>query len=203
MKILPMQEDQFEALNEIVARCYDDNAVYRFVCEEVDDETRKKFTHDFLGFRLKFGYKNGAVRVTEDGNGYAIWLAPGVSITPQDMQELGGFAAMQAAGPSVQQRFGMFVKLSSEMEAKFAPMPHYHLAPIVVKPEMQGKGLGSALLRDQLAIFDANGDYVYLDTQTQKNKEIYKRFGFEVMFEGVIPGTNVPHISMLRKPQGK
>jgi hypothetical protein len=39
-----------------------------------------------------------------------------------------------------------------------------------------------------------------LDTNTDKNVAIYRRFGFEVISESKLPGTAVTSFLMLRKP---
>ncbi|GAH35117.1 unnamed protein product, partial [marine sediment metagenome] len=40
---------------------------------------------------------------------------------------------------------------------------------------------------------------IFLETSTQRNVNFYKRFGFQVMEEEIVPGTNVRQWYLLRK----
>ena len=48
-------------------------------------------------------------------------------------------------------------------------------------------------------IDDSNPLPVFLETSTEINVKFYKRVGFEVMKEGIIPGTDVEQWYLLRK----
>jgi GNAT superfamily N-acetyltransferase len=58
--------------------------------------------------------------------------------------------------------------------------PHMHLGPIGVTPGMQGKGVGSALMRHYIEHLDREKAAGYLETDRVENVEFYKRFGFIV-----------------------
>jgi ribosomal protein S18 acetylase RimI-like enzyme len=57
---------------------------------------------------------------------------------------------------------------------------HYHLDPLVVEPEVQGKGIGSQLLTHYCQVVDEEGIAAYHETDSEANVRLYKRFGFEV-----------------------
>lgn len=199
MTIRKMTEQDLPTVADALARSFVSNPVYNYVVE--DETARKQFTLDFLTFRLRVGLAYNAAYITSDKNGVAVWLAPGEGVKPDMLGTLGGGVALQAAGPKAIERFQAFAQFSGMKEAELAPMPHYLLSPFGVAPEMQGKGLGGALLRNQLDEFDKIGAVCFLDTQTDENESLYHHFGFETVFKGVIPGTPVPHIAMIRHPQ--
>lgn len=199
MQVRTPKIDELENLTLFVAERYADNELYTYVSP--NKEVQEKFTHGFLKFRLAFGLKKNAAKVTEDGKAVAVWLAPGDNITPEDLASLGGYEAMGMLGEEGIKKFQLFVAASSKMENEYAPMPHYHLSPIAVSQEAEGKGYASALLRSRLEEFDKNGEYCYLDALNERNKSIYEHFGFKTMWEGYIPGTPVKHIAMLRAPK--
>lgn len=60
------------------------------------------------------------------------------------------------------------------------PMAHHYLIMIGVKPEVQGKGVGKALLQHLLHTVhtDNNSQGVALDTENVENVSLYRRFGF-------------------------
>lgn len=67
--------------------------------------------------------------------------------------------------------------------------PHVHLGPIGVLPEMQGRGVGSALMHRYLAHLKQEQAAGYLETDRPENVEFYKKFGFVVEHEEEIIGT--------------
>ncbi len=60
---------------------------------------------------------------------------------------------------------------------------HWHLGPVGVLPSHQGKGIGTKLIIRFCQEVDACLSPAYLETDTDKNVRLYKRFGFEVVKE--------------------
>jgi len=71
----------------------------------------------------------------------------------------------------------------SEMHALQAvaqpPVHHLYIAQLAVRPDHQGKGVGSALMRDLLDTHDSPSPISLLTTKSQ-NVLWYGRFGFKV-----------------------
>jgi len=67
---------------------------------------------------------------------------------------------------------------------------HWHVGPIGVHPEVQGRGGGKALLTSFLAMADEQGAPVFLETDVERNVSLYKKFGFEIIGEEMILGVN-------------
>ncbi len=65
---------------------------------------------------------------------------------------------------------------------------HWHLGPVAVDRHLQGKGVGSALLRQFCTRMDAEQSMAYLETDRAENVTFYKRFGFEVTAQDEILG---------------
>lgn len=70
------------------------------------------------------------------------------------------------------------------------PMPHHYLIMIGVDPEVQGKGIGKALLQHLLntANTDEKSQGVALDTENKDNVSVYRRFGFALSKETQLDG---------------
>jgi GNAT superfamily N-acetyltransferase len=66
--------------------------------------------------------------------------------------------------------------------------PHAHFGPFGVEPELQGKGIGSLVLREYARRLDAAGEHSYLETEKPENVALYSRFGFEVVEEAEVIG---------------
>jgi len=60
---------------------------------------------------------------------------------------------------------------------------HWHLGPVGVLPSHRAQGIGTHLLRRFCQEVDACLSPAYLETDTDKNVQFYRRFGFEVTKE--------------------
>src|SRR6266480_1511298 len=58
---------------------------------------------------------------------------------------------------------------------------HWHLAFVCTRPENQGHGLGTALIRDGVRRCDAAGHPAYLEATSDRNRTLYERLGFHVI----------------------
>lgn len=76
------------------------------------------------------------------------------------------------------------------------PEPHWHLGPVGVERHLQGRGIGSALLRAFLARIAGERSAAYLETDKRENVRFYERFGFTVAIEAPVLG--VPNWFMIR-----
>jgi ribosomal protein S18 acetylase RimI-like enzyme len=66
------------------------------------------------------------------------------------------------------------------LERRRPPGPWWHLSLLGVEPELQGRGVGSALLARWLADVDAAAEPARLETSREENVRLYERFGFAV-----------------------
>ena len=67
---------------------------------------------------------------------------------------------------------------------------HWHLGPIGVHPELQGRGVGKALLGSFLKTVDEQRSPAYLETDVDRNVVLYEKFGFKVIAHAEINGVN-------------
>jgi len=65
-------------------------------------------------------------------------------------------------------------------------------------PSYQGKGIGSKLLKRFCTEVDVCSTSAYLETDTDKNVQLYQRFDFKIVAESDILGVNSRY--MLRNP---
>ena len=76
--------------------------------------------------------------------------------------------------------------------------PHLYLWVLGVDPEAQGRGIGRALLQDVIGRAEAQRVPVYLETATQANVAMYRRFGFQPFGELDLPSG--VHMWQLERP---
>jgi GNAT superfamily N-acetyltransferase len=79
-------------------------------------------------------------------------------------------------------------------------MDHWYLAILGVHPSMQGRGVGSSLVRPILKRADADGLHCYLETAQPKNVPLYEHLGFKVIVDEVEPKSGVRFWTFLREP---
>lgn len=80
--------------------------------------------------------------------------------------------------------------MMSKREARDPHEPHWHIGPIGVRPQLQGHGVGKALLSAFLTTIDEVGAPAFLETDVDRNVELYESFGFVVTSREDIVGVN-------------
>jgi ribosomal protein S18 acetylase RimI-like enzyme len=80
--------------------------------------------------------------------------------------------------------------MMSKREARDPHEPHWHIGPIGVRPQLQGRGVGKALLSAFLTTVDEIGVPAFLETDVDRNVELYESFGFVVTSRQDIVGVN-------------
>jgi GNAT superfamily N-acetyltransferase len=80
------------------------------------------------------------------------------------------------------QDFPRTFELFDLLELHHPKEPHYHLQFLGVRPESQGTGIGTALLRAMLDHCDLEGVAAYLEAD-ERSKLLYLKHGFEATAE--------------------
>ena len=102
-------------------------------------------------------------------------------------------------GREASKRIRPIEEFSQKIHLEFAPDDHWYLQTLGVDPYQQGKGYGSLLMQYMIErINNSTPLPIFLETSTEINVKFYKRFGFEVVKEGIIPGTDVDQWYLLR-----
>ncbi len=159
------------------------------------------------GFRsmLRFGVLYGEVYATSPNfEGAAMWLhSQSLHRTFWRNLRCGNFSGLLPSTVRRRSRQRSFMDYSAVVHRRCAPFPHMYLQLLGVDPQFQGKGYSGRLLRAMFDRIDREGLPCFLETQAEKNVAIYQHFGFEVVEEGIVPGSNVYSWAMLRKVGGK
>jgi ribosomal protein S18 acetylase RimI-like enzyme len=74
------------------------------------------------------------------------------------------------------------------LHANHPKEPHYYLHAIGVRSGQQGRGVGSALLRQGTEHCDREGLLAYLENTNERNLPLYERHGFQVLREWRVTG---------------
>lgn len=153
---------------------------------------------------LRRDYSYSKAFITSPGlEGIAIWMLLDTRKKRSFWRILTSGAIWPATriGYKALKKLASFNKYIEKKHNELAPDKHWYLAVLAVDPLHQGKGYASKLLNEMLSRIDEDGLPCYLETEGEKNVSMYRRFGFEVVDEFVVPGTKDKLVAMLRQPE--
>jgi len=185
---------------EMLSHAFFDDAKMAHLMPEV--AARKERSRHLFEFELRYGMLYGNVYTTSPAvEGVAVWL-------PSDKAEVTLWRAFRAGGMGLQRHLGKesmdrlmaFSTAIDNLHKKHLPSPHCYLFFIGVDPSYQGKGFAGRLLRPMLDRLDTKKIPCYLNTQNEKNIGLYEHFGFRVIDQLTLPGTDILHTAMQRNP---
>ncbi len=156
-----------------------------------DDTKRRARLRQFFAIELRrLALPRGCVWTTSDLAGAALSLPPGAWRVPPRVTLMEGTA------------FGIHLsraaRLGAAMEWRHLRERHYYVRDIGVLPEMQGKGLGSALMRPTLGRCDREGLPAYIEASSERSAVLYERLGFQLTDELRIGGS--PPLRLMCRP---
>jgi hypothetical protein len=136
-----------------------------------------------------------------DVNSTALFIPPGKDKTKTIPYLLGGgLHMMLILSHSSIRRLSSYEELCSSIRSRYSDDKCWYLFILAARPRHQGKGGTSGIVRPMLDYFDRIGQSCFLETQSGDNVKIYEHWGFEVVETDRLPGTEVPHYAMLRRP---
>src|ERR1700733_13959234 len=121
----------------------------------------------------------------------ALWLPPGA--------EPDGDSLVATLTDTVaRDQHDVVFAVLAQMEESHPTYPHWYLPWLGVDPAVQGRGLGTQVLRPGLAVVDQSHLPAYLETPNPRTIPFYERLGFEVTGRAQA-GSCPPITGMLRQ----
>ena len=166
-----------------------------------DSATRPAALQRFLRVPLEYGLRYGRVTTSHEAKAACVWLPPGSGMTIPRMMRSGMLGVPFRTG------FGPFLKFMTANETMDkihkarVPEPHWYLLVVGVDPELQGQGVGSAIVREGLALADRASTLCYLETSERRNLAFYERLGFVVLEEATLGKGGPKAWAMRREPR--
>lgn len=151
-------------------------------------------------FNLKYFYTRALIYSdSPDCNAWLLWIPPGCKgVSVINFIRYGGIRMALKLGFPALKRIMHYEDYSASVRLNATGGREWYWYNLVVKPEAQGQHLVGKLLRPMLDYCAQNGRSAYLETHSEKNVGIYRHFGFEVVSDGPIPGTDVTHWGMVK-----
>jgi ribosomal protein S18 acetylase RimI-like enzyme len=161
-------------------------------------ETRPNLARVFAAVPVRYGLRFGRLTGSGETRAVAIWIPPEQPFSILGMVRSGFLAMPFRIGFGSFRRFMSANDVMGRYHKKHVPEPHWYLFAVGVAPEVQGQGLGSALIREGLSLADAAGHPCYLETSNERNVPYYERFGFRVLGSAPLGKDGPPGWAMRR-----
>ena len=122
---------------------------------------------------------------TDSCEAVSIWIPPdGSEFSSQTEARLP--ALLEALVGRRAEEVGELIRRFGEAHPR--TQPHYYLSLLGVADTHRGRGLGMALLRENLARIDAQSMPAYLESSNPKNNHLYESVGFVPVVSFTAPG---------------
>jgi len=137
----------------------------------------------------------GSVFLTDGAGAAAMWIPPGGrECAPEDEAHveplLRALIGDRSAG---------VIEILDRFDANHPrEEPHYYLSLLGTAPALRGRGLGMALLAENLARIDREHAPAYLESSNPVNLERYESVGFVARGEFILPGDRAVVTTMWR-----
>jgi ribosomal protein S18 acetylase RimI-like enzyme len=190
----PATAEDVKSLKTVLAQAFFDDPIFAWLMPE--EGKRLARLRRYFGLDLAhYALPHGRVWTTSDFAGAALTLPPGKWRVPPRTTLLHGSA------------FGVHLPRAARMgatmewrHARELRAPHYYVRDIGVRPDMQGRGLGSALMRPTLNRCDREAVPAYIEASSVRSAALYERLGFQHVKELRVGGSP-PLWLMIRQPQ--
>ena len=158
-------------LSQVIADAFFDLAVSRWLIPH--PPARRRIFPGYFRLYLEHALADGLVCTTSARDAVALWLPAGKETEPPPGDYDERLAAV--TGQWID-RFRLFDQtLEGRHPTGYA---HHHLAILAVRPDRQGHGTGSALLRAHHAGLDRNSIPAYLEASDLRTRRLYLAHGY-------------------------
>jgi ribosomal protein S18 acetylase RimI-like enzyme len=160
-----------------------------------DESVRARRLHRLMSFWATAGVRRPWVRMTAAAASVAVWVPPGEPEMTGD--EEAAFEALidrlfGSRSPEVMELFDRFDEHHPRQE------PHYYLSLWATHRDHAGRGVGTALLRENLAQIDSQRMPAYLESTNPLNVPRYEALGFRRRGEFISP--HGPTVTTMWRP---
>jgi len=197
--VLRLNKSHVKSASEVLDRAFENYPLHvAFIPDEFE---RKRKSRYFIEFFVRYGLLYGEVYATSPKlEAVIMWLpSEKADFTLWRMIRSGILLYVFSVGRKTISRMMSIGDYITSIHKSYAPFPHLYVWYIGVDPKFQGKDHGGTLIKAMLARADGGQLPCYLETHTKEDVALWEHYGFKVIHETVIPGTEVTHWVMLRK----
>ncbi|MGH2406757.1 MAG: GNAT family N-acetyltransferase [Candidatus Limnocylindrales bacterium] len=173
--------DDLEAVTATITLAFANDPVWGPATANAEtDADRSDVWRAFLAGAMRYPW----TWLTEGAGAVSVWIPPNGTEMSEEQD--------RALAPLLDARLGPGAADYLETLARFDAArprdePHYYLSLLGTHPDHRGRGLGMALLADNLARIDEEGAPAYLESTNPANDHRYASVGFEAIGSFVVP----------------
>lgn len=168
-------ENQKSLVVDILSRSFDDNKSVNYVVKQ--DSERQSRIKGLMEYSFNVCNAFGEVWLSDDNEACALVLLPDKKRTTLNSILWDAKLALSVIGLN---RIGSVLGRESKINSFHPREPFTYLWFIGVKPGLQNKGKGSALLEEIIEASNDQGRPIYLETSVDRNLPWYQKHGFEI-----------------------
>lgn len=192
-EVTRISEGDIPEVVETLAQGFFDDPIFRWWLPA--EGRRKEILPEFFGLVVETYLPGGEIYRTGDGVAAAVWAPPGIESSEEETAQF-----MSAVGEVTGEYAETAFEIFEALEAKHPTDSHSYLFLLAARPGFQGRGLGSALLREVLDGCDRTGVPAYLEATCADNRRLYERHGFVTTGE-ITVRDSPPLYPMWREPR--
>jgi GNAT superfamily N-acetyltransferase len=197
--VVPAQAADVEVLSQVIADAFHDLPQSGWLVP--DQAARREIFPGYFRLYVEHAMASGTVHTTADRAAAALWLPAGQNPASPPAGYRTRLAA--ATGPWTDR----FLAFDATLDRHHpAGTPHHHLAILAVRPDRQGQGTGSLLLRAYHRTLDRDvGAPAYLEAADLRTRQLYQRHGYAPRPDApfYLPDGGPAMWPMWREPQPK
>jgi GNAT superfamily N-acetyltransferase len=161
-----------DTLSHLIAEAFHDLPPSRWLI--ADPAARRQIFPAYFRLYAEHAMASGVVHTTPGRTAAALWIPAGQHGPGQPV----GYRERLAAATSPWT--GRFLAFDLALAARHpVGVPHHHLAILAVRPDSQGQGTGTTLLRAYHQILDQDARApAYLDAADLRTRQLYLRHGY-------------------------
>jgi GNAT superfamily N-acetyltransferase len=178
MTLKPVSAKDADLVGDILGRAFVDDPVMNYIQPDLTFIARY-----FKAVFIKYYARYRMSWVTPAHSGAALWLPPGVSTRFPPIAFALAWVGRHLARENGVRMILRADRLLRQVERMRPVRTHYYLHGLGVVKGNQGRGIGSLLLRETLAVCDQEGRPAYLECSNERNLPLYERHGFRITGE--------------------
>ena len=197
-----MQENDIDAYGMTAALAYQNYPLFDWTFNDKYDVDKMAMTVA-TSIRAMKEYAIG-ISTDKDASAIALLVPPNYKGTPVLPYMLrGGFKLLAKTSLPYYIRLASYELVAAKVREKHTNCKCWYFYNLTVKPECQGKGQATLLLKAIFDFMDNQKQDLYLETHKKENISLYEHYGFELLEETSIPKSNVVQYAMIRRYKEK
>lgn len=197
MDLYELKKKDIQKSAEVLAKAFYEYPTFKYIFEDNSDQEHIKLVFSFI---IKYVLLYGKAYASSPQLEGIILFSEFKEYDFSFFRSLrSGGLSLFKLGSDVGKRFANYNQFCTKIHNELVTEPHQYVILNGVDPEQQNQGIGGKLMRSMLRIAKEKNQPCYLETHGNKKVDFYKKFGFRVISEDVIPDTDILQFAMLKE----